>query len=159
MTPEDEEVEELVGQYIEKAVAEKQKLKTMSTPDELIAAYIQIDNWVDAEQHRFDAHLKPHREKLEAIKNELQARMIEEGVTSYKTPHGTAYQSTIVSPTIEGDKTEFMDWCLEDWNARGEMLQIGAPQKAALQAYVEANKEPPPMVKIATIIRVNIKRG
>lgn len=132
----------------------------MQTPSELIAAYIQIDNWIADEHHRFDAHMKPHHEKLESIKTALQAKMIEESVTSYKTPSGTAYQSVIVSPTIEGDKAAFMDWCLDDWEHRGEMLQIGAPQKAALQAYSEENKgQLPPMVKTTTIIRVNIKRS
>ena len=40
------------------------------------------------------------------------------------------------------------------------VLQIGAPQKQALQDYMDANGgTPPPMVKLSQLIRINVRRS
>jgi hypothetical protein len=128
------------------------------TPAELIAAYLKLDAWVDSERERFETHMKPLQEQLEAIKTQLQAFMLEEKTNSIKTDDGTAYLSTIVSPTIEGDKLDFVEWAFE--HHQEAMVQIGAPQKAALQDYLDANGGVlPPMVRTSSITRVNIRRS
>ena len=129
------------------------------TPAELIAEILRLDEWIDVQTKRFGDYLKPHRESLEAMKLQLQDYLNKQQMNSIKTEHGTAYLSTIVTPSIDGDKTQFLDWILENsqWEA---MLQIGAPQKAALQEYLDANNgQLPPHVKTSSITRLNVRRS
>ena len=97
---------------------------------------------------------------MEALKLTLQDLLLVTNLKSIRTDAGTAYLSTIVTPSIEGDKTEFLDWCLSEWDTRGAMLQIGAPQKTALQEYMDAHQgQLPPHVKTSSFTRVNVRRS
>jgi hypothetical protein len=133
----------------------------MSTPDDLVAEYVQLDAYVDKETKRFSDHIKPTKARMEAIKNELLAMMIEQK-TDFKTEHGTAYRSTITTPKIE-NKDVFLDWVLEDWDNRGALLQIGAPQIDAFRDYVDARRAEqattitPPGTTVSYFTRVNIR--
>jgi hypothetical protein len=138
------------------------------TPAQLISEIITLGDWIDAQQKRFDEHVKPQREQVEALKMKLHEHLLklneakegEHPRASLSTAAGTAYLSTIISPSIDGDKTEFLDWCLDSWDERGAMLQIGNPQKAALQEYMDSNNGAlPPHVKTSSITRVNIRRS
>ena len=130
------------------------------TPAELIAEILKLDDYIDIQLKRFNDYMRPHRESLEAMKLKLQDFLNTSQMNSIKTEHGTAYLSTIVTPSIDGDKTQFLDWCEEDWDNRGAMIQIGAPQKAALQEWQDANNgQLPPHVKTSSIIRLNVRRS
>lgn len=128
-------------------------------PADLIADYNKLTAFIEAENKRFDEHMKPARTRVEEIKNSLLALMNEQRVESFKTEEGTAYKSVITTPKIT-DKTQFLDWCLEEWDSRGAMLQIGAPQKDALNEFMDVNDGGlPPFVEISSFARVNIRRG
>ena len=133
---------------------------TDPTPASLIAEILKLDDWMDQQSKRFNDFLKPHREQLEALKMQLQDYLNKNEGKSFKCDAGTAYLSTIVTPSIDGDKTRFLDWVLEQWDERGAMLQIGAPQKAALQEYQDANYGAlPPSVKTSSFTRLNLRRS
>ena len=125
---------------------------------DLVAEALRLKEHIEAEAHKFEASIKPLTEQLEQVKNQLQAEMNRQGCTSVKTDHGTAYIATIVSPSFaDGDKIAFLDWCLEDWDTRGAMLQIAAPQKSALKEWIELNGgELPPHIQTSVFTRVNI---
>jgi len=134
----------------------------------LISEILALDDWCDAQANKFNEFLKPHREKIEALKMQLHEQLLklneakqgEHPRASISTDAGTAYLSTIVSPKIDGDKTQFLDWILDRWDERGAMLQIGAPQKNALQEYVDSNNgQLPPHVTTSSITRVNVRRS
>lgn len=145
----------------------------MPTPSELVYEYTQLDNYVDAETKRFGEHLKPHKQRMEAIKNKLLEMMNEQG-TDFKTDYGTAYRSTITTPKVD-DKEKFLDWVLDDWDHRGDFLQIGAPQIDAFRDYVDRRKMQlkefeeqhggppedisitPPGTSVSYFVRVNIR--
>lgn len=138
------------------------------SPAKLISEILQLDDWVDAQQKKFDEYLKPHKEKIEALKMQLHEQLLalneakngEHPRASISTDAGTAYLSTIITPKIEGDKTAFLDWVLEDWPTRGAGLQIGAPQKAWLQEWTDAHQgQLPPNVTTSAITRVNVRRS
>ena len=130
------------------------------SPSGLISQILELNDWMDAEQKRFDVHLRPQRERLETLKNQLQDYLNQTGGKSFKCEHGTAYLSTVTTPSIDGEKTDFLDWVLDDWDHRGAMLNIGAPLKAGLQDYQDANNgQLPPMIKTSSITRVNVRRS
>ena len=128
------------------------------TAAELIAEALRLKEHIETQTQKFETALKPLNEQLEQVKNQLQAEMNSRGCTAVKTEHGSAYISTIVSPSFaDGDKIAFLDWCLADWDTRGAMLQIGVPQKAALKEWIELNGgELPPHVTTSVFTRVNI---
>ena len=125
----------------------------------LVIQYQQIKLHVEQQSAQFAAYCKPYNEQIEHIGQQIQAAMIEQGVKSVKTDTGTAILSTIVTPKVI-DKEKFLDFVLEDWDNRGAMLQIGAPQKDALQEYQDANENRlPPAVEISTFTRFSIRKA
>lgn len=138
------------------------------TPADLIRDILALDDWMDAQRKKFDAYLKPHAEQIEAWKTELHRILLalnsakegEHPKASIATGSGTAYLSTIVTPSIDGDKADWLDWVCDNWDERGAMLQIGAPQKTALQEYQDSHDgKLPPHVKTSSITRVNIRKN
>ena len=141
---------------------------TDKPPTQLIAEILGLEDWIDAQTSKFGDFLKPHREQVEALKMQMHEQLLklneakpgEHPKASIATGAGTAYLSTIVTPAIEGDKTNFLGWVLESWEDRGAMLQIGAPQKAAFQEYLDAHEgQLPPNTKVSSITRVNVRRS
>ena len=141
---------------------------TDPTPSHLISEILRLDDWVDAQTHKFTEFLKPYREQIEALKTQLHEQLLklneakegEHPKASIATASGTAYLSTIVTPSIEGDKTNWLDWVLDDWDHRGAGLQIGAPQKAWLQEYQDEHQgQLPTHVKTSSFTRVNVRRS
>lgn len=134
------------------------------TPAELIAEHNKTKDFVAAQSKAFQEWAKPYNDRLAAIENELLARLNELNNepgkrASMKTEHGTAYLSTIITPRLV-DKVKFLDFVLEDWDKRGAMLQIGAPQKDAITSWQDENDgQLPPHVETSAFTRVNIRRS
>ena len=125
----------------------------------LVLEYQQLKASHEADQDKFNEHWKPALEKLNKIATDIQGAMTEQGIKSFKTDTGTAILSTIVTPKIL-DKEKFLDFVLEDWDNRGAMLQISAPQKDALQEYMDANENRlPPAVDVSTFVRFSIRKA
>ena len=108
----------------------------------------------------------------------LHARMIEQGQPNITTNHGTAYTSTIATPKVI-DREAYLDLVMDNYSTFGAgLLQVGAPQKAAFDEYVERRKAEitayqeqhggalpddvnilPPGVETSSFTRVNIRRS
>ena len=137
----------------------------MSDAESLIAKYNEIKDHLSAQSKAFSEYCKPFNEQLDSISNQLldmlnqlNAGKPEGKRASLSTDAGTAYLSTIVTPKVT-DKEKFLDWTLDNWDKYGALLQIGAPQKAALEEYMDANDNKlPPFTDVSTFTRVNIRR-
>lgn len=129
------------------------------TPADLIKRYHELNAWIESESKRLEEYYKPHRQKLEKIKNQLLAMANALGTDSFKTDFGTAYKVTIVTPKIT-DKEKYLDWVLEHWNDVGDMLQVGAPQKKAVDAYMQEHDGAlPPFVETSSFTRMNVNKA
>jgi len=132
--------------------------------NDLIAEFIKLDDWIEAESKRFAEHLKPTKQRMEEIKALLLTELNKQAGSakaSISTDAGTAYRSTIVSPKIE-DRDKYLDTVLENWDEFGNaMLQLMAPNKEAIADYQQANDgKLPPGVKFSEpFIKVNIRRS
>lgn len=125
----------------------------------LVLEHQQIKAHLEAQSKIFADYCKPYNAQLELIASQIQGTMTEQGIKSFKTDTGTAILSTITTPKIL-DKEKFLDFVLEDWDNRGAMLQIGAPQKDALQEYMDANENRlPPAVDVSTFVRFSIRKA
>lgn len=147
------------------------------TPDQLLAEHFRLDDWVAGENKRFGEHLAPTKASMEAIKNELHARLNALGggdKANISTGAGTAYLSNImnVSVTPEGagwvdpqtgivstGREALIDFALANWDEIGNELLMVQAQKDAVKRYLEEKGSPPPGLKVGWIQRVNVRRG
>jgi hypothetical protein len=137
------------------------------TADELIEQFLKIKDHCTAQQKQFSDYLKPFQEQMSEIENKLLAMLNE---LNKKKPDakkamlscdaGTAYLSTIVSPKVV-ERDPYIDFVLDNWDTVGNaMLQIGAPQKDALEDYMTTyDGQLPPGVTTSAFTRVNIRRS
>ena len=125
----------------------------------LVARHQEIKAHLDAEEAKFSAYKKPYQDEQTDIQGQIHTMMLEQGVKSFKTDTGTAILSTVVTPKVT-DKEKFLDFVLDNWDKYGAMLQIGAPQKDALQEYMDANENKlPPFVDVSTFVRFSIRKA
>jgi hypothetical protein len=90
-------------------------------------------------------------EKLEAwIKEQADVQ----GVTSFKTKHGTAFLTTTDYANV-GDWDAVLGFIRE--NEAFDMLEKRI-SKIAVRGYIEANKAVPPGVNYGTKLEVNIRK-
>lgn len=130
---------------------------------DLVKEFTTLDDFLAAEGKRYNEHIRPIKERMDAIKAKLHEMLLALGSKdkqSISTDYGTVYTSTIMTPKIV-DRTKFLDLCLDNWDAFGnEMLQIGAPQKDAVRTYLDANNGSLPAgVEISSFVRINIRRS
>lgn len=127
-------------------------------PNDLVAEHIKIDNWVKAETKRFTEFLKPHKERMTEIENQLQAFMLQHKLDSLPLDSGTAYISTIMNVKVE-DREKYLDFVNERWDDYGNEMLIASPQKDAVKNFMQNHAgAPPPGVTIGWFQRVNVRR-
>jgi hypothetical protein len=122
--------------------------------DDVVATYMKLRSQkeaIEAEVKDKVAGIKAKMEKLEAwIKEQADAQ----GVTSFKTKHGTAFLTTT-------DYANVADWdAVLDFirgNEAYDMLEKRI-SKVAVRGYIEANKAVPPGVNYGTKLEVNIRK-
>lgn len=143
--------------------------------DALIAEYVRNDDWVSAQEKAFGEHMKPIRDRQEAIKQQLHEKLLAEGGkdASFKTDHGTAYISNIMNTKIDVDAAPYtnergavvkgrdavLDYALEHWDDIGNELLTINVVKDAVKQIIEKTGAPPPGVQISHFARVNIRRS
>jgi hypothetical protein len=148
------------------------------TPDSKIERWNALKAHIAAQTKLFADYCKPFKEEQDAIEAWLLDFLNRTKQNSAKTPHGTAYRSTLTQPKII-DRDAYLDWALDNWeNGGNEMLQIGAPQVAAFEAYMEKRKQfleqyakehdgdipsdasiSPPGTTVSYFTRVNIRKS
>lgn len=122
--------------------------------DQVISAYMTLRSQkdsIEAEMKERVSGIKAKMEKLEAwIKTQADAQ----GVTSFKTKHGTAFLTT----------TDYAN--VADWDAVLEFIQTNDAyellekriSKIAVRNYIENDKFVPPGVNYGTKLEVNIRK-
>jgi hypothetical protein len=95
--------------------------------------------------------LKAKMQKIEAYIKELADQ---QGVTSFKTHHGTAFLTSVDYANVaDWDATLQFIQATEAW----DMLEKRV-SKRAVRGYIDANKEVPPGVNYGTRIEVNVRK-
>lgn len=124
------------------------------TVDQAIAAYMKLryeKERIEGETKELVAGLKVKMEKLEAwIKEQADAQ----GVTSFKTPSGTAFLTTTDYATV-ADWDAVLDFVRE--NEAFDMFEKRV-SKVAVRSYIEQTKSVPPGVNYGTKLEVNIRK-
>ena len=122
--------------------------------DDVVATYMKLRSQkeaIEAEVKDRVSTIKAKMEKLEAwIKEQADAQ----GVTSFKTKHGTAFLTTTDYANV-GDWDAVLGFIRE--NEAFDMFEKRI-SKIAVRGYIEANKAVPPGVNYGTKLEVNIRK-
>lgn len=122
--------------------------------DDVIATYMKLRDQkaaIEGEVKDKVSTIKAKMEKLEAwIKEKADA----EGVTSFKTKHGTAFLTT----------TDYAN--VADWDAVLNFIQEHSAydmlekrvSKTAVRGYIEQEKAVPPGINYGTKLEVNVRK-
>lgn len=127
---------------------------TTHTIDEVIRKYVALR----AKRDRLEA---AHKEAVADIKSKMtmleswfKERMREEGVTSYKSPHGTVF-------SVNKDYANVADWSVLLEYIRTENnyeLLNKAVNKTAVRSVLDQTGMLPPGVTYGTLIDINVRK-
>ena len=130
------------------------------TPASQIERWQQLKTHLTAQSKAFADYCKPFKDEQEQIENWLLDFLNKTGQNSAKTESGTAYKSTITTPKVV-DREKYLDAVLDHWEDFGNaMLQVSAPQVAALEEYMQKSGGlPPPGTEVSNYVRLNIRKS
>jgi len=124
------------------------------TVDSVIKTYMKLRTQKEVVEAEAKDKVATVKEKMLKIEAWLKAKADADGVTSFKTDHGTAFLTT----------TDFAN--VDDWDAvlrfireeeAFDMLEKRI-SKTAVRGYIETNKEVPPGVKYGTKLDINVRK-
>lgn len=124
------------------------------TVDEVVAAYIKLRDKKDSMEAEVKERTKGIKEQLNKLEAWLKEQADAQGVTSFKTKHGTAFLTT----------TDYAN--VADWDAVLQFIQTEEAfdmlekrvSKIAVRGYIEANKAVPPGINYGTKLEVNVRK-
>ena len=124
------------------------------TVDEVVSAYIKLRAKKDAMEANTKAEVKKIVEKMDKFEGWLKQQADAQGVTSFKTKHGTAFLKTTDYANVENWDAAFK-FILD--NQAYDLLNK-AVSKVAVRGYIETNKAVPPGVNYGTKIEVEVRK-
>ena len=124
------------------------------TVDEVVSAYIKLRAKKDAMEANTKAEVKKIVEKMDKFEAWLKEQADAQGVTSFKTKHGTAFLKTTDYANVENWDAA-LNFILD--NQAFDLLNK-AVSKVAVRGYIDANKAVPPGVNYGTKIEVEVRK-
>jgi hypothetical protein len=122
--------------------------------DDVVATYMKLRSQKDAIEAEVKDKVAGIKNKMEKLESWIKEQADLQGVTSFKTKHGTAFLTTT-------DYANVADWdAVLDFirgNEAYDMLEKRI-SKVAVRGYIEANKAVPPGVNYGTKLEVNIRK-
>lgn len=122
--------------------------------DQVIAAYMKLRANKDAIEGEVKTKVADIKAKMEKLEAWIKTQADEQGVTSFKTKHGTAFLTTTDYANV-GDWDAVLEFIKT--NGAFEMLEKRI-SKIAVRNYVENDKFVPPGVNYGTKLEVNIRK-
>lgn len=122
--------------------------------DDAIAAYIKLRERKAQIKAEAEAKASEITAKLDKLEGWIKERADENGVTSFKTKHGTAFLTTVDFATVA------------DWDAMLAFVKEHDAydmfekrvSKTAVRGYIDQTKAVPPGVNYGTRIEVNVRK-
>ena len=124
------------------------------TVDDVVAAYLKLRNKKEALEAETKDQVKTLKEKMEQFEAWIKEQADAQGVTSFKTKHGTAFLTTTDYANV-GDWDAVLDFIRTQ--EAYDMLEKRV-SKIAVRGYIDANKVVPPGVNYGTKLEVNIRK-
>lgn len=127
---------------------------TMVKVDDAIRTYIALRNKRDAIKKEAEAKAKAVDENLAKLEAWIKNQAEEQGVTSFKSEHGTAFLNTTDYASV-GEWDKVLEYVQQ--NEAWHMLTKGV-NKTAVRGIIEQDKQVPPGVNYGTRISVQFRK-
>lgn len=124
------------------------------TVDSAIGAYMMLRRKKEAIEAKVKDEVSEIKAKMEKLEAWIKQQADTMGVTSFKTPHGTAFLTTTDYANV-ADWDAVLTYIRE--NEAYDMLEKRI-SKMAVRGYIEQNKAVPPGVNYGTKLEVNIRK-
>lgn len=124
------------------------------TVDSVIGTYMILRRKKEAIEAKAKDEVSEVKAKMEKLEAWLKQQADALGVTSFKTPHGTAFMTTTDYANV-ADWDAVLGYIRE--NEAYDMLEKRI-SKIAVRGYIEQNKSVPPGVNYGTKLEVNIRK-
>ncbi len=126
----------------------------MITVDEVVAAYLKLRNKKSQIKAEADQKMGEITVKMDKLETWVKQQADTQGVTSFKTKHGTAFLTTT-------DYANVADWdailAFVRENDAYDMFEKRI-SKTAVRGYIDQTKAVPPGVNYGTRIEVNVRK-
>lgn len=122
--------------------------------DDVVATYMKLRSQKEAIEAEVKDRVSGIKAKMEKLEAWIKEQADSQGVTSFKTKHGTAFLTTTDYANV-ADWDAVLNFIRE--NESFDMLEKRI-SKIAVRGYIEANKAVPPGVNYGTKLEVNIRK-
>ena len=122
--------------------------------DDVVSAFMDLRQKKEAIEREAKNKVVALNAKMELMEAWLLAKMEKEGVSSYKTAHGTAFKST-------RDYANVADWdAMLEYVLANEAFHLleRRVNKLAVKSYIDEGQPPPPGVNYVTKLDINIRK-
>ena len=122
--------------------------------DDVIATYMKLRSQKEAIEAQMKEQTAAIKAKMEKLESWIKEQADVQGVTSFKTKHGTAFLTT----------TDYAN--VADWDAVLNFIQEASAfdmlekrvSKIAVRGYIEEHKAVPPGINYGTKLEVQIRK-
>lgn len=121
----------------------------------LVEKYVSLRDGIDKLKTDFEAKKKPLEDAQDTIANYLMKIANDQGVSSFKTPAGTAFKQKVTRCSVE-NSDDFIDFVKT--NNAYNMLPKQV-NKTAVQEYIDLHEAPPPGVRFTALYEIQIRRS
>lgn len=132
----------------------KQERNKEMTVDDVVALYVRLRNEKGAIRAQADEAVSKIDAKLDKLEAWIKTKADEQGVTSFKTNHGTAFLTTVDYASVEN--WDAMLKFVKD-NDAFDMFEKRV-SKTAVRGYIDAHKQVPSGVTYGTRIEVSVRK-
>lgn len=122
--------------------------------DDVIAAYMKLRDKKESMEAAVKEQTKTLKEQMEKLEAWIKDQADVQGVTSFKTKHGTAFLTTSDYANV-ADWDAVLNFIRE--NEAFDMLEKRV-SKIAVRGYIESNKAVPAGVNYGTKLEINIRK-
>lgn len=122
--------------------------------DDVVATYMKLRLQKESMEAEVKDRVSVIKAKMEKIEAWIKEQADLQGVTSFKTKHGTAFLTTTDYANV-GDWDAVLDFIRTQ--EAYDMLEKRV-SKIAVRGYIDANKVVPPGVNYGTKLEVNIRK-
>ena len=123
--------------------------------DDVVATYMKLRSQKESMEAEVKDKVSTIKAKMEKLEAWIKEQADVQGVTSFKTKHGTAFLTTT-------DYANVADWdAVLDFIREQEAFDMLEKRisKIAVRGYIEANKAVPPGVNYGTKLEINIRKA
>jgi len=129
-------------------------MENMVNIDDVIAAYVKLREKRAQIKAEAEAKAGELQEKMSKLEGFLKEQADAQGVTSFKTKHGTAFLTTVDFAAVA------------DWDAMLKFVRDNDAfdmfekrvSKTAVRGYIDQMKQVPPGINYGTRIEVNVRK-